>query len=460
MMRVSHNWRLRIMIWLGPAVAMAASTQSPFMHAIDTAPLQQEEIVAVSISPFIWDTATDQPVMYIYNDKDQTVPYLLRQATTSRIRSVRDRVGSSIENLQAHADERIELDIAVHKDAPAPHIVEIVTPLQNFVREVTIVGIAADGAETTLVEDAIIYDYTRFADVRSNTIALPENTTDRRFRLLIRNPKDAHPVLERVIQRTLVENTEQSRTEQFTTTERFFRIDAVNLYAIREVETQSKAREIPIAIKKWSVAEDPRRQQTMIEIETYNTPLHGISIATDDANFARHASISYPRKDAGRASWQRIGHTELARIRFRNITSEQLRISFPQRQEHRLKLVLENHDTPPLTITNVVGVGPDWQVLFLAQPQQQYLLYHGAQATQAPRYNTAPILRLLERGIQPREITLGEANANPDYAVTSFWLPTIMRPRAAFILGIILMTAALAWGLYRAARGIPQEQAS
>jgi hypothetical protein len=443
----------------GTALASTASPDaSRFLHTIDTAAMQQEEIAAVTLPPFVWDQTDGQPILFILDQANQPVPYLLRRATTARSRTVRNRAPATMTQLREHPGNRIELEIELDAKAPAPTLLEVSTPLRNFERHISIAGITPDGTAIPLVEDGLIYDYTRFADVRSCEIALPENPY-RTYRLLIHDTTDEHPVLQRSIQRSLTGNEEQGRTEQFTVTERPFRIDAVNLYAEREEKTDTMEREALMELKSWVAELDAKRQQTVIEIETFNTPLNGIVIETREANFSRQATVFIPRKEAGREQWHRIGQGQISRTSFRGALSETRKVTFPRTHTRRIRVLIDNHDNAPLPIENIQGAAPIWQALFIAQPGSTYRLLHGSNRGMAPRYDTASIERLLARGIKPSEAPLATAIENPDYQATAPQVVAYISPRTAFIAGIIIMTAVLAWGLFRAARGIPNQTA-
>lgn len=423
----------------------------PFARTVETVAVR-EDLAAVTLDRFLWDAADGQPHVCIAADDGTPVPHLLRKAGERRRRTVRDRRESAIAGLTEHPDNRIELSVQLDANAGDANLVEFVTPLKDFERQVSIVGIPSSGDEVTLAAGALIYDYTRFADVRHVTVALPANVF-RRFRVEIRDVTDEMQSPGRQITRTYAQGEETSRTDQSTVTARPFRMDAVRLWNEHEADTHIVEREVVLPLKSCRVREDIRQQRTVLEIETFNEPFTGFILQTPARNFSRRVTVEVPVREGGAAeTWRPIAEATLSRITFREFRREDLRITFPERQARRLRLVIVNHDNPPLEIGGVEAVGPVWQAVFIAEPGRRVRLYDGAVLDRPVVQDTAPVERILAGGYEPVTVPSGAAAENPLYRKPGRTWSGLLGSRLFFMLAVAVMVAVLATALVRAAR--------
>ena len=153
----------------------APSTQFRYQRTL-TSPSEQEEIAAATLDPETWACLRPTaPDLRITAPDDTLVPHLLRRATAERIRRVRSACNSSVEALRELPDNRIEIDLKIPDTQPTADTLIITTPLKDFERRITIDGRNPDGTTERLVTDALIYDYSRFIDLRHLTVEIPRN---------------------------------------------------------------------------------------------------------------------------------------------------------------------------------------------------------------------------------------------------------------------------------------------
>jgi hypothetical protein len=440
-----------VVAFLSDAVAAIDLSCYPFVR--DVGPITgREEVAAVTLDSTVWDAAGGWPEICIATADGTPVPHLLRKAVGRRHRTVRDRREASIAGLTEQPGNRIELSLQLADGEGDANLVEFVTPLRDFERQVSIHGIGPDGTGTSLVENALVYDYSRFADVRHVTVALPANTY-RRFRVEIRDVTDEMQSPVRQITRTFAQARETGSTEQSVVTDRPFRMDAVRLWKEHEAESGAVESESVLALKSWQVREDARLRQSVIEIETFNEPLSGFVLQTPARNFSRRVTIEIPVRDSGvTETWRAIGSATLSRISFRDFQREELRISIPAQQARRLRLVLANDDNPPLEITGVEAAGPVWQAVFIAASDIPVRLYHGALLPRPAVRDTAPIERILASGFEPLTVPSGAPSTNPQYRKPGRTWSGLLGSRLFFIAAVAIMVAVLATALVRAVR--------
>jgi hypothetical protein len=443
-----------LVIGFAGTTANAASAISHYtsVRPVLTVPAQ-EELAAVSLDTLIWAASPGSPPDIRFADAAGVpIPHLLQKAAEQRLRTVRDQCHARIDALQEQPDNRIELTVTLDDKAPFATEIEFMTPLMDFERQITVQGIDAEGSATLLVENALIYDYARFADVRRCTVPLPPNRF-RRFAIAIGNVTDEQQSPRRQISRTYEQGSEVRMIDQGTLTARPFRMDAVQLYAERQAESHRVDREIPIPTKSWKVLEKPREQQTVIEIETHNEPVTGFTLQVADRNFTRRIRVEVPAGNGGGDTWRTIGSASLSRIAFRNLLQEDRRLVFPECRSLRFRLIIENQDNPPLDITAVEAFGPLWQALYLAAPGRQARLFYGAATPSAPaRHDTEAIRRVVGSGFEPIPFNLGDPSGNPDHRQSGLSLTGLVGSRAFFIGAVVIMIAVMAAALVKATR--------
>ncbi len=449
--------------WLGIAVILAGSSSSrltaspierhPTVRAVLTIP-PQEELAALTLDADIWEASPGSPPdIRIVDQEGISIPHLLRKAGEQQLRTVRENCQTTVEFLQEHADNRIDLSVSLDEGAPFATGIDFATPLKDFERQITVQGIHEDDTQELLVEGALIYDYSRFADVRRTHITLPPNRF-RRFTISIGNVTDEQPSPRRQISRTYEQGEEVRLVDQGTVTARPFRMNRVQLYAERQAGSHTVEQVVSIEPRSWGLRETTRDNQSVIEIETHNEPITGFLLVVGDPNFTRRVRVEVPSGSSS-DTWQAIANATISRIAFRNLLDEALGIHFPERRSPRFRLIIENHDSPPLEIRGVEAQGPLWQAVYIARAGQEAHLYYGATPSQPPRYDTAPIRRVIDGGYTPLTLGLGEPTANPHYRKPGFALTNLVGSRAFFLASVAIMVAVLAIALVRAARSLP-----
>jgi hypothetical protein len=427
-----------------------------YTRAVDGS-FSEQEFAAIELDQAIWGVIGTADIDVRIADHNQNaVPHLLRKAGTRETRMVRHRRNASIETLADRVDNQIELRVGLEKNAEGANVVDFDTPLKDFEKAVTVWGIQEDTSEILLAERARIFDYSRFADVRNTAVNLPEDSTRyRAFRILIEDVVDEEQLPLRWETRRYEGDEETLREEHRRIRTRPFRMNAVRLYERRTED----ARSVPRITTQDFPATTLRREQdpakTILEVEHTGAPLTAILIACDDNNFSRRAIVQIPIRRDGRETWRDIAAGQISRISFRNVQHEPLQVGFSETRSQRFRIILEDHDNPPLQNVTVKGKGPILQAVFLAEPDTGYTLYYGVDGSpRPPRYDLAPLERLLRREHEPVLLPLKAEIENPDFAKAGF-LAGENTMRILFGVAIVVMLVVLATGLYRASRHIP-----
>lgn len=413
---------------------------------------QAEMLISVPLDGEVYSRAQQNLADLRILDPDRdTVSYLKTPISDTRARTIEHRWNIDSPTLTP-TDEELTIEFELEKNDPLPERLEIVTPLKNFEQRVRVFGV--DDNNERLLADEVIFDYTRYMDVRRTGLDLLEHQF-RRFRVTIDNPTSEQESQLLQLTRKLQGASETSREQRFSVERRPFRIERLQL-----VSTLEKHVPDALLVHEWDnsitqTREDEEQSQTLIEFETRQQPLSRITLVTDSRNFSRKVTLEIPKEKPGKTSWKPIAHGTLSRFEFGEILEEHLTLKIPESRNKTYRLVIENRDSTPLNIEELKTVGPQDQLLFLASPGTQYELHYGADGSEQPDYDTAAIQHLLSEGIEPIAAELGEAVALTEKPGQKVWtLQRIINNH--FLLGSLIAIAAmvLALSLYRAVKKI------
>jgi hypothetical protein len=362
---------------------------------------------------------------------------LIEPLYTTQERIVRHPVAAQLAFLKELSDNRLAARFDLQKDELPPIGIEIRTPLRDFIRTVYVAGSEDGQMWQPLVAEAQIYDYSRYMDIRSTVIALPPNAC-RHFSVEIGNASEerAQPLIR------LVQANGQDQSRAFDLLQTPFRIDGVSFW--REETVLDKDQ---LLLQEWphsgmEVAQDPKAKTSEIVLQTAYAPVTRLELETPARNFQRSAAIQVPALANGQKIWRTVGNGQLTRIDVSGLATNVLAIDFPEQRAAEIRLVIQNHDNPPLDILEVRPSGPVYRLLWLADPAAaSYQLAYGNEKLDAPTYDLFAIRAALAQGIPPDLWELAAPVAgNP--ASKSFSLGEFLARPAIF--GTALGLAALA----------------
>lgn len=349
---------------------------------------------------------------------------------------VRRAAGARATELRELPGNRIETRLELFKDQPAPAGLDIRTPLKDFIRTVRVSGSVDGQTWKPLVEDAEIFDYSRYMDVRRTEIPLPKNAC-RHFSIEIGNASEerAQPLV-RLVQ---ADGKDQTRALDLLRTP--FRIDGISFWHDETTLVKDKPvlREWPHA--GFAVTQNPKDKTTEILLQTARAPLTRIQIETPARNFQRDVSVMAATLARGQKTWRSIGKGQFTRVDLPGYSRNDLAIDFPEARGEELRLVIHNADNPPLEIDGIRPFGPVYRILWLAEPLVEYQLAYGNDELAPPTYDLFALRTALDKGIPPLRWQL----APPDEAspgATTFSLGEFFSRPAVF--GTALALAALA----------------
>ncbi len=420
-----------------PLLAAVPADFATTRPLLPPAPLSAPRLAEVRLdAPLFASTQPDHSDLRLFNAAGTELPRLVEPLFTTRQRLARHPVPAHPTTLRELPDNRIEARFELEPDSPPPSGLSIRTPLKDFIRSVRVYG-SQDGLTwDPLVPDTDLFDYSRHMDIRRTEIPLPPNNPCRHFSIEISNATEerAQPLI-RLVQ---ARGGDSSRATDLLQTP--FRIDGVTFWR----ETPVLDRDLPVT-QDWphsglEIAQDPKTKTTLLTLQTGSAPLSSLEILTPDRNFQRSASVQIPSLRNGRLTWLTIAEDTLTRLDLPGLATNDCSIDFPPQRAPQIRLVLHNHDNPPLAISDVRPSGPIHRLLWLAEPSTDYLLAAGNDPLPPPSYDLYPIRAALSQSLPPDLWSLGPPSP-PRRPPSSFALGEFLsRPP---IFGTLLAAAAL-----------------
>lgn len=439
------------------AVPLAAEEPLRFHKRIESESLAREELLAVELDSEVYEsTRQGFADLRVLDGQGRDAPFLLRKSAERRARRVRHLASAATTALRPTEGGGLEIQVRLPKDVPAVEGLVLVTPLADYEQHVRVAGKDEGQDWRPLVADALVFDYSRFMDVRNQEVSLPPNDhRDLRIVIDVVTAEQQSALIE--LTRKLRDGQERERIERTRIDRRPFRVDRIDMwYHVEEDSSEPKPVERPVAA--FEVARDPDRQVTVIDVRTRREPTTSLLIETASRNFSRTAWVEVPQPQGVRTRWRRIGHGTISHLGFRDWQREQLSIEFAEQREDRYRFVIEDGDNPPLQIDGVRIRGTVEQVVFFAEPATEYRLAYGSETLSAPQYDTSAISSVLGEGYRPAIARLGAAQAaGPEEGdAKRFEWRRLLNDPIVWGTAICLAVAVLGISIYRAVLRIGQ----
>jgi len=432
-----------------------------FYKEIDRGDSAREEILAVHLDSDVYAGTQNGFVdLRVVDSLGEEVPYRLEQEIEIRGETVHAACPSRVVSLVENKDNSIEIVVARKDKAPTADGLVIDSPLKDYERQVTIYGSSDGGSWQRLVDSAVIFDYTRYMDIRNREIALPKNT-DRRFRVVIEAVTGQKESTLRELTRQFRGDEQVGRTERTTVRRRPLRIDHIELWHNITRQRMEKDKKTDYPILDFTIKDDAGKKQTIVTVHTRREPLTAFTIQTTRSNFSRRAAVQVPVIRGVVTDWIEVGGATVSAVHYRGFAQEAMKIRFPEQRQTEYRIVIVNQDNPALAITGVAAEGNVYRAMFFAGQGATYQLFYDSELVEKPNYDTAALSVALGKGYQLVTRPLGPQIENPAFGASSgFQLIKLLDNR--FFLGsvISLMVIFLAILLFRAGRhieGLPDE---
>lgn len=424
-------------------------------RAVETK-LEQEELLAVPLDAELFAATRDgYPDLRIVGADGVPVPYVVRRKPAPKssepIVKTWTQQPTSAKPLDGGG---LEIVVRLDEKESRPFGVRLVSPLKDFEQRVRVYSSTDEIAWEPLGEETTVFDYSRYLDVRNDLVTFPE-TAHRHFRIVIDDVTVEQENELLAMTRRLRGGAEVERVEKTAIERRPFRIERLEFrrHAVQEKAAGDATTDYPLA--GFRVDRDADKRQTVVTLEARREPLTSLTLQTDDRNFSRRATVEVAVGEKSSEGWRPLTTTTVSRVDFKHLRRSETTIRIPETRSRKMRIVLDDRDSPPLAVTGVAASGPAYEAVFLAAPQTGYRLLYDSPTAAPPSYDTAALQEFLRSGIAAKSGALGptvrETIVEPAAPIRPFdWL------NDRRLLGGVaaLLVVALGWGLLRAMKRI------
>jgi len=443
------------------AGSVPATEVTQYARELEFPASDREELVAVPLDSDVYaDTRDNFSDVRLLDGNGAEVPYVLRKSVALRSRTTQEF--RPVQNPQARPLDDGGLEITFHLDPERhrlrPDGLRLVTPLRDFEHRIRVFT-SKDGMDwEPVIEEGLLFDYTRFMDVRNVSVELPRdedatNDFHRHFRIVIDDVTQEQQSQLMQLTRQIAGEEEIGRSESTVIQRQPFRIDRIHVWSdVKQSEVESE-QETEYSLTNLKVEQDKEHQRTVVYVDSMREPLTKLKLQTPTRNFGRTVRVEGFDQRRLTDMWRPLSSNVLSRIDFQDLQQEQLDIQVPPSRYSQYRLAIQNRDSPPLEVTGVEARGLVYEVVFLAVPQTAYQLVYGNSRLEAPQYDTVALKAALKKGFQPISATLGEPSLIEAVAVAEEPLALrLLKDSRAILLLIGVLVLLLAWGLYTASR--------
>ena len=281
------------------------------------------------------------------------------------------------------------------------------TSSRNFKRRVEIAGSNDRKQWLVLKSDGYIFDFSGDQKIHLTTIKYPDSKY-RYLQIKVWNGKE----------------------EPLT-------IDGASLSRVKTTPARRAVR----GVRLHSREEDAKLKATVcvLDLSYENLPADFLTIDTPEENFSRMLEIQ-----AGNdlKTWESSQQGDLYRFRTDKYSVEKKTLHFPEMRCRYLKLIIYNHDDPPLKLAAFEAQGVEEDLVCRTQPDRSYSLYYGNAQAHAPRYDFERLKNYLSLETISR-VRLGSESENNSFRPSGPKRPWTERQPVLFWGVLVLMVIGL-----------------
>lgn len=281
------------------------------------------------------------------------------------------------------------------------------TSSRNFKRRVEIAGGNDRKQWLVLKADGYIFDFSGDQKIHLTTIKYPDSKY-RYLQIRVWNGKEEPLTIE------------GARLSRVKTTPARRAVRTVRLHS-REEDAKLKA----------SIC--------VLDLGYENLPADLLTIDTTEANFSRMVEI---QASNDLKLWESPRQGDLYRFRTDRYSVEKKTLHFPEVRSRYLKLVVYNHDDPPLKLAAFEVQGVEEDLVCRTEPGRSYSLYYGNPQAHAPRYDFERLKNYLSLETIAR-VRLGNESENDSFRPSGPTRPWTERQPVLFWGVLVLMVFGL-----------------
>jgi hypothetical protein len=438
------------MLAWGSSAAAARPDYFPFFKSLEAPEDAVRQVGAFALDEAVL-AATDDVYanLRVFGKDDREVPFLVRaQTTTKEVRHER-RVPTGDADLKIRPDNRVQIHLTFSPKADGtvpPTVVVFTTRERNYEKQVSVEGSRDQARWEVLAEGALIFDYSRYMDVRNNRVEIKSGNY-RHYRITISNISESResPLTQILRERYAGTLAKEVETKSFRRED--FRIEKVELVGSKTAVVRDERVTRLYTVHDLTVEDREKTHDTVITFRTSRVPLGAITVLAENANF--HRTVVLEASDADEEDdWAYLGSSSISRVNVGSVHQDRTRINLPRLSRHRrYRLFVQNQDSPPLNRVSVEIEGEVPEAVFFSEAPGPYRAYYGGEARR-PRYDIGAVLQ--KAGAESVDIFVpGAQEDNPGYSPDERFR---LEGRRLLIPAILLVVAVLVWLIARVTR--------
>ncbi len=433
-----------VMLFSGAFTAGVTEVEaSAYYHEISLPSLNKEQLVVFPLISDVYEVADENytNVCIVEEEDGEYVPRLIRKKLRMTERTIEKKHSAAIRNLDKKENNSISLLVNMPEDLGPIHGLKLDTPLRDYERSVSVYGQSAAGDSwEKIVSKELLYDYSRFADVRKNRLTFPEKQYSA-LRIDIHAVTDVQASRLMKLRETFEDTQKKERTETKTLERRPFRVDSVHVFVHHTEEEVEAVVTKNYSPESWSIDKN-RADEPVVRVSTNREPLTQLRVKTESRNFSRPVVLKAGSKDDNRI----LARQTLYDLSYRDFRKNRTTVKFNETRTRHLRLLPEKVENTPLPIEDIELRGHVYETVFLAKPGKSYRLTFSAKQTEASMPDNTVIKELVKKDFSPVPATLKPRRK--DTASTTFSLRDFLSSKLFFIIVIVLMVAVLSLALY------------
>ena len=277
------------------ACAAAEPGEFRFWRDIDCGKIERQSLVAVALDGDVYAATRDGfPDLGVFDALGRRVPCLVEKATAACTRVVREPCLSDVVR-RPEQKGRVRLLVVLAAGAPAAEGLSVFTPEKNYECLVRVLGSNDAKHWTPLVEDGLVFDYSRYLDLGNRDVRLPRNNY-RQFAVDVVNVTEADESLFAELTRRYSGGGEGERP---ALPRRPFRLDHVELWHERTETRAGCDLSADYSVTLSRVQEDLAARLTMVYVRARREPLTEFTLETPDRKFTRAVRVQRPWPEEG-----------------------------------------------------------------------------------------------------------------------------------------------------------------
>ncbi|MFO7820521.1 MAG: DUF3999 family protein [Lentisphaeria bacterium] len=435
-----------LILWPVMAMDTAASnsvSEYAYYRDITGAEVSRDQLMAVPLEGEVYDVANHgyTDVRVFERETGREIPRLIRPRQETSETRVEKQHRAQIIDLIKQQNNRIQIIVKVPDNLSEIVGLRVATPLRNYERSISVSGAGGE----LLAADELLYDYSRFADVRQNKVYFAPGEY-KSLTVTFKAVTDKQAARLMKLKETFTGGVSTGRTETKTIERRPFRIDAISVitrHVNRNTVSYVKKRYQP---EKLETTLD-KEGNTVVDIHTLRQPLTALTVMTDQHNFSRPVILKAISENRAKAADRRLAAKKIYDLNYGDIRERDMSLKFKETRNRKMRLRIKNGEYQPLAVNEVQLTGNIYEVLFLARPGAQYSVYYGKSAAEPAELDPSALQRLLQKDIEPITASLAGCFDNPAFKPeTSHFLNSNVLLMSVVVL-MVLVLGGLLYGI-------------